>query len=163
MELIVSDTTTLIVLEELERLSLLGSIFEKVLLPTAVAAELEAGSPDIKRKLEQSGCFEIVKLGRSELLDSLNLVLDQGESEAITLAVEKGLLILIDERKGRKQAKRLNLTVVGFGGVLISAVRTGVLSTEEAQVMLDKAIINGYRLSNQLYVRIMDSLKASNS
>jgi len=97
------------------------------------------------------------------LLDSLNLVLDQGESEAITLAVERGLLILIDERKGRKQAKRLNLTVVGFGGVLISAVRTGVLSTEEAQVMLDKAIINGYRLSNQLYVRIMDSLKASNS
>jgi len=51
VELIVSDTTTLIVLEELERLSLLGSIFEKVLLPTAVAAELEAGSPDIKRKL----------------------------------------------------------------------------------------------------------------
>ena len=99
MKLIVSDTTSLIVLESLGALDLVCSLFGGVILPSAVVAELEAGSPDIKQKLEKAGCFECVELEASDRLSSLDLILDRGEAEAITLAVERDLPILIDEKK----------------------------------------------------------------
>jgi predicted nucleic acid-binding protein len=159
MQLIVSDTTTLIVLEELSSLALLGSLFEKVLLPKAVFCELKAGSAEIKDKLEQAGCFEVVEVVHSDRLDSLKLVLDKGEAEAITLAVERKLPILIDERKGRVVARQQNLEITGFAGVLIGAVKKGVLTSEEAQVLLDQSINNGFRLSSKLYKQVSLILK----
>jgi len=151
MEVIVSDTTSLVVLEELQSLGLLCSVFEKVIIPSVVLSELEAGSPEIKSKLLDTGCFEFVKLKPSEQLSSLKIMLDLGEAEAITLAIERKLPILIDERKGQAIAKQLNLTVTGFIGLLILAVNKKSLNPEKAQEMLDKAIANGFRLSNSLY------------
>ena len=123
MKVIVSDTTSLIALDKLESLGLLGAIFDSVLLPLVVLSELEAGSPQIKAKLEVAGCFEFISLDDSEQLSSLRIMLDLGQAEAITLAIARKLPILIDERKGRSIAKQLNLTVTGFAGVLILAVK----------------------------------------
>ena len=158
MKLIVSDTTSLIVLESLGALDLVCSLFGGVILPSAVVAELEAGSPDIKQKLEKAGCFECVELVASDRLSSLDLILDRGEAEAITLAVERNLPILIDEKKGRSIARQLNLTITGFAGILILAVKKSVLSSVEAQAMLDQAINNGYRLSDKLYSQVSTAL-----
>ena len=116
MEVIVSDSTCLIVLEELQSLELLCSVFEKVIIPSVVLSELESGSPEIKSKLLSNGCFEFIKLEQSEQLSSLKIMLDPGEAEAITLALERKLPILIDERKGRAIAKQLNLTFTGLLG-----------------------------------------------
>ena len=154
MKLIVSDTTSLIVLEELQALSLLCGLFERVVIPNAVLSELEVGSPMVRKKLQETACFEIVKLDESEQLASLNILLDLGEAEAITLALERKLAILIDERKGRQIAKQLKLTVTGFAGILILAVRKEVLSAEAAQKLLDQAIENGFRLSEKLYAQV---------
>lgn len=154
MKLIVSDTTSLIVLEELQSLGLLCSLFERVVIPEAVLSELEVGSPMVRKKLQEAACFEIVKLDESEQLASLNILLDRGEAEAITLALERKLAILIDERKGRQIAKQLKLTVTGFAGILILAVRKEVLSAEVAQKLLDQAIENGFRLSEKLYAQV---------
>ena len=154
MKLIVSDTTSLIVLEGLQSLGLLCSLFERVVIPEAVLSELEVGSPMVRKKLREAACFEIVKLDESEQLASLNILLDRGEAEAITLALERKLAILIDERKGRQIAKQLKLTVTGFAGILILAVRKEVLSAEAAQKLLDQAIENGFRLSEKLYAQV---------
>ena len=158
MKVIVSDTTSLIALDKLESLGILSDIFDSVLLPFAVLSELEVGSPHIRAKLETAGCFEFISLEDSEQLSSLKIMLDLGEAEAITLALERKLPILIDERKGRSIAKQLNLTVTGFAGVLILAAKKSALRPAKAQEMLDHAIINGFRLSDELYQRVSEIL-----
>lgn len=159
MKLIVSDTTSLIVLDELKSLDLLCRLFEGVLIPEAVLAELQVGSPKVKTTLEQASCFEIVMLEESEQLVSLQLMLDAGESEAIALAVERKLPILIDEKKGRQIARQLKLTMTGFAGILILAVRKSVLTSPEAIALLDQAMSNGYRFSEKLYKQVIDALR----
>ena len=158
MKVIVSDTTSLIALEKLESLGILDAIFDSVLLPFAVLSELEVGSPQIRAKLEAAGCFEFISLEDSEQLSSLKIMLDLGEAEAITLAIDRKLPIMIDEQKGRSIAKQLNLTVTGFAGVLILAVKKKALKPAKAQEMLDQAIINGFRLSDALYKRVSEIL-----
>lgn len=60
----------------------------------------------------------------------MSLVLDPGETEAIALAVEIGAdLLLIDERKGRREAKLLGLRTTGLLGVLLEAKKAGLLSS----------------------------------
>jgi predicted nucleic acid-binding protein len=154
MKVIVSDTTSLIALEGLQSFDLLCAVFKTVLIPQAVLNELCAGSHDITRKLNEAGCIEIIRLEPSEQLTSLRLVLDPGEAEAITLALERQLPILIDERKGRAIAIQKHLTVTGFAGLLLLAVRKNVLSPANAQSMLDQAISNGFRISENLYRQV---------
>lgn len=101
MKVIVSDTTSLIALEGLRSIELLCAVFESILIPQAVLNELSVGSPDIIKTINAVGCIEIIRLEPSEQLNSLHLqlILDPGEAEAITLALERQFPILIDERK----------------------------------------------------------------
>jgi len=50
------------------------------------------------------------------------------------------------------------LTVTGFAGVLILAVKKNSLEPSKAQEMLDQAIINGFRLSDVLCKRVSEIL-----
>ena len=60
--------------------------------------------------------------------EELKKVLDEGEAEAIVLAKEKQAdLLLIDEKKGRSIAEREGIPIVGLMGVLVAAVKQGLL------------------------------------
>jgi len=62
------------------------------------------------------------------LVESLKVMLDEGEAEATALAAELGAdLLLIDERRGRKMRQRLSVKVLGLVGLLIEAKRKGFL------------------------------------
>ncbi len=161
MKVIVSDTTSLIALEGLQSIELLCAVFESILIPQAVLNELSTGSPDIIKTINAVGCIEIIRLEPSAQLTSLQLVLDPGEAEAITLALERQLPILIDERKGRAIAIQKNLTVTGFAGLLLLAVRKNVLIPLTAQSMLDQAIANGFRISDKLYRQVSAAISAA--
>jgi len=163
MKVIVSDTTSLIALEGLQSIELLCAVFESILIPQAVLNELSAGSPDIIKTINAVGCIEIIRLEPSEQLASLQLVLDPGEAEAITLALERQLPILIDERKGRNIALQKQLIVTGFAGLLMLAVKTKKLSSDRAQSMLDQAITNGFRISNPLYQQVRAAIASFKS
>lgn len=155
MKVIVSDTTSLIALEGLQALGLLCAVFDSILIPHAVLNELVAGSPDIIHKIKATACIEIIRLEPSEQLSSLQFVLDAGEAEAITLALERQLPILIDERKGRAIAQQKHLIVTGFAGLLLLAIRKNVLQPVSAQALLDQAILNGFRMSDKLYQQVL--------
>lgn len=159
MRVIVSDTTSLIVLEGLNALALVCKIFESILIPQAVFNELVAGSPDFAKKLQASPCIELIQLASSDQLENLLLILDQGEAEAITLALEQQLPILIDERKGRLIAQQKGLVVTGFLGLLLLMIQRNVLTEQEAKQLLDQTIKNGFHVSEKLYRQISDVLK----
>ena len=96
---IVSDTTSLIVLEKLASLGLLCKLFDQILIPAVVLAELQAGSPNISALLEHLPCFVVVDVPASKRLAALLLLLDAGEANAIELATSLNLPLIIDERK----------------------------------------------------------------
>ena len=157
--IIVSDTSSLIVLEKLEALDLLGKLFERVLIPEVVLSEIQAGSPDIAKTLDQFGCFETVVVNPSSRLDTLSLLLDAGEANAIELAVSQQLPLIIDERKGRQIAQQMGVKITGFAGLLILAVRQQIMSSKQALDLLDQALAGGMRLSDALVKQVQEQLK----
>ncbi len=160
MNLIVSDTTTLIVLERLNALSMLCSLFDKILIPQAVMDELLTGNSEISELMQQAGCYEIVSVNASERLLELYQWLDRGEAEAIELALTNQLPLIIDERKGRKIAQQKNLSVIGLAGLMILVAKRHHKTPKAALELLDNAILSGFRLSNKLYQQVKDTLLA---
>ncbi len=60
-------------------------------------------------------------------MKALQEKLDRGEAEAIALALEIAAgLLLMDERRGRNEAKRFGIRFVGTLGVLIEAKARGL-------------------------------------
>ena len=158
--IIASDTTSLIVLEKLDSLCILCELFDRVLIPNVVLDEMKVGSPTIHEKLQEFNCLEITQVETSKRLNSLLSVLDAGEANAIELAIDLELPLIIDERKGRQVAMQLGVKVTGFAGLIIQAKRKGILSASEAIALLDKAVENGLRLSQSLQLQVRTILLA---
>lgn len=127
---VVVDTTPIIALSLANRLDLFQTLYRQVVIPPAVRAELAAGGehrPGLA-ELAAASWIKTVELddpGRGDLLADL----DRGEAEVIALAQErKARLVVIDERLGRQQARRLGLPVTGTLGLLLRAKEDGQLT-----------------------------------
>lgn len=151
--MIVSDSTTLIILFDMNRVELLYNLFQKIYLPQSVFDEI-----NFKNEIKLPHYMEIVSLQKSELLHSLNLLLDRGESEAIALAKERELALIIDEKKGRKIAQNMNIRIIGLLGIIYLNIKKDFITQEEAQLFLDTAIKNGYRIHQKLIRDMFQSL-----
>lgn len=93
MGLVISDASTLIHLAAIGRLALLKEFFRHVTIPPAVWREVveqgrgRAGAVKVERA-RQAGWVEVVAPADTALLRLLRRDLDDGESEAIALAIE---------------------------------------------------------------------------
>jgi len=143
--MIVSDSTTLIILFDMERIELLENLFEVVYIPPIVFDEINVKYPVLLPPF-----MRIKQVKDMELFDTLKILLDLGESEAIALAKEMDLSIIIDEKRGRKIAKGMGLKVIGLLGVVYLNVKKGFLTKDEAISFLDEAVNQGYRISQQM-------------
>ncbi|MEA1920284.1 MAG: hypothetical protein U9N52_10615 [Campylobacterota bacterium] len=151
--MIVSDSTTLIILFDMNRVELLYNLFQKIYLPRSVYDEI-----NFKNELKLPHYMEVVSLQESELLHSLNLLLDRGESKAIALAKERGLPLIIDEKKGRKIAQNMDIRIIGLLGIIYLNIKKDLITREEAQLFLDTAITKGYRIHQKLIHDMFQSL-----
>ena len=122
MSAVVSDTTSLIALAGQGRLGVLGACFEEVLLPDAVYAEWLAGDPTVIQRVQDHAFLTVATVTDTALLKELELLLDRGEAEALTLAKTRGLPLLVDEKKSRAVARMMGVPVQGLVGLLILAV-----------------------------------------
>ncbi len=140
MELIVADSSPLIALANIGGLEWLQSLFTRVLVPEAVAVEIEhrevGDSPWFT--LKTSGFVEVAPCNASDRrLILLRQQLDAGESEAIVLALQQRLPLLIGERAGRNLARELGVSVIGLVGVLLALKRDGHLSDTAMPMVVD--------------------------
>jgi len=141
--IVVSDTTPLITLLKVGRLSILHSLFGEVRIPEAVFFEA-AGNETFKDeadKIRNSEYIKVVKVRDQRQVEFLQRAtgLDLGESEAIIYADEiKADLLLMDEAAGRKVAQNMNLPISGSVGILLRAFKSGILTADEADDAFDR-------------------------
>ncbi len=106
----VSNTSPLIALKHAGLLERLSRLFQRIVVPPSVMRELSVK----ERKYFQSLGFLSVEEPRDKrLVTVMKTVVDEGEAETIALALEKSSLLVIDDLKGRKLAKRLGLRIIG--------------------------------------------------
>lgn len=132
--LVVSNTSPVMNLAVLGLLDLLRQQFGEVIVPEAVIEELRLdtdfpGTENIRRAISE-GWLRKGKVENQQVVLALRRELDNGEAEAIALALQlKANLILMDERDGRSLAKSMGLTPIGVLGVLIRAKQDGSVSS----------------------------------
>jgi len=120
-QVIVADTSCLILLDKLELLEILKTLFGSILITSEVAKEFGKLLPAFV-KIENPSNPVYQKL--------LEVRLDLGEASALALALEHhNCLLIIDDNKGRKEAKQLGIAITGTVGVLINAKQKGFISS----------------------------------
>ena len=132
--IVVADTSPLNYFLQIGCESLLPSLYERVLLPPAVLGELS--HPDAPKVVANwlarlPNWIEVRRTAGPP--DAALADLGPGEREAIQLAQEKRAdLLLIDERRGRLEAKRRGLATTGTLGVLLAGAQRGLVDATSA-------------------------------
>jgi hypothetical protein len=126
---VVSDTSPVVALANLGLLHLLEKLFAQVLVPPAVAVELQRPRQQAAPiPLEAVPFLRIQRPQDDGLVQRLQMRLDPGESEAIALALEvRAEYLLVDEFRGRWEATRLGLRTTGVLGVLLMGKAAGLI------------------------------------
>jgi uncharacterized protein len=144
-------------LAAIAHLHLLQQLFGTVIIPEAVYRELTdpnfpvAGATEV----QTFDWIENRAVTNRSVVEALSNELDLGEAEAIALAIEiQADRILIDERRGRQVASRLNLQYTGILGILVEAKSQG--SIVEVKPLLDALIHQaGFWVAEPLYNRVL--------
>ena len=154
---VVADTSPLIALARTGELDLLRRLYGRVALPPAVQAELAIGSDRPgARALEAAlaaGWLSVQAVSDRAPGPDLSLLLGPGEAEAIVLAEERqARLLLIDDLRGRRIARRRGIPVAGVAGVLLAAKSRGEIAA--VGPILRRLSEAGYRLSPRLVAEV---------
>ena len=141
---VVSDAGPLITLAKLNLLHLLERLYRRVYFPGSVYKEavvegLRQGLEDahtLRLFLIQEGWETMEVENAPDELISLHL--DQGELDSLALALAMNALLLIDEERGREEARRHRVKVRGTLGVLIEAYRRGFITSNQLRFYFDQ-------------------------
>ena len=160
---VVSDSSTLIHLSAIGRLMLLQRFYGQVLMPPAVWREVVEegrGRPGAREVEEavRAGWLKIVSPSHEVLLHLLQRTLDDGEAEAIALAIEQHAeIVLLDESEAREIASLYGLRKTGVVGLLIRATLEGHLPSLRQE--LDKLRMEaGFWMSENLYRQALEAV-----
>lgn len=160
MSRIVCDTGPLISLEKVTGgHASIRTLYARLLVPPAVLEEVSQGvsatTGDYLQAYDVADLFEV----RAPTLPLTpgTQHLDRGEREAITLALQLGLPLLIEETAGREAARRLGLSISGIAGQLLKAAREGAYPPTEAAERLAELHRAG-RINQRVYDAVKERL-----
>lgn len=157
--IVVSNTSPIINLAAVGRLDLLRQLYKKIVIPQAVYDEITSSSQEKPgaKEVRNSPWIEKSKAKDQRLVNALIVEIDQGEAEAIVLALEmKADLLLIDERIGRNVASRFDVRFIGLLGVLIHAKRRGLVQNVRP-ILQDLASKAGFWMSRELHAKVLQA------
>jgi len=144
--IVVSDTTPINVLVRLGFEELLRDAYGRVYLPLTVLDELlHENTPIVVRAWAQDlPGWVIVRAPKYPVPSILN-VLDDGERDALALALELGAdVVLVDDLQARNTALRMGLRIAGTLGILGVAAELGKLDFD---VVVRHLLAIGFRAS----------------
>lgn len=132
MQKVVSNTSTLIHLAKIGKLELLKDYFNEISIPEAVFRECVVEGKD-REEIEQiksAGWLKVSNVNDKKLVKLLQYSIDNGESEAIALALEIDAdLILIDDADAREKARLYGIRITGTIGILLRAKLEGKIDS----------------------------------
>jgi len=149
---IVSDSTAIITLINIDEFTLLESFTRQVLLAPEVYEEVvvDKKAHDFLKQQIETGFVKVDSYHDTLLFRELNIILDKGESASIVLAKEKNTLLLIDEKKGRRVAKDLGVEIVGLIGMIRFLYVHGKMDKAQTEALLRKLDASSFRISREL-------------
>ena len=153
----ISNSTPLIFLSKINKLNFLKQLFKTLIIPEDVKKEvLKENKPDsisIKRSIEE-GWIKV-----KDPKDNKDLQLGTGENAAINLARENADSLIIDAALGIKVAQEFNIKTLRTTTIIFMAVNKKIIDKEQAIILVNKLIENGYYISNEYYAKILTKLK----
>jgi len=166
---VVSNSSSLIYLAKVGRLNLIKDVYGRVLISEAVFYEVVtqgkalgiAEAPIVEEAVNQW----IFKEGIRPEIDSEYGFLDKnerigpGERQALKLCKQLNAdLFIVDDKEARRVAKIMKVKTLGTCGILIQDRRQGLVSSEEAEEILNDLVKTGFRIDPILYHRIIKEL-----
>lgn len=160
---IVADTGPLISLEKLGNgYPLIRQLYDALIVPDAVLTEVAQGQfsnpQDYLRHYDIVGLVDVRTVSISHPVLQENR-LDLGESQAIQLALDLKLPLLIEETIGRGIAQSLGLSISGIAGQIIKAHRLGLVTRENAITMLTQLFQSG-RINRKIYLALLTAINS---
>lgn len=137
---IISNTSCLIVLDNIGMLDVLKELYGKVFITEEVSKEFGKTVPD---------WIEVRKVSDNKYLKLMKNFVDLGEASTIALAFETDdIVIILDDLKARKLAQKLNLKITGTIGVLVKARKRNIITS--TQEVLNRLRNESFRISNEI-------------
>jgi len=119
----ISNTSCLIILSNINCLDILQKLYSKIYISSEVAYEFGEDLPQ---------WIEIVEVKNSNYTKILNQTVDLGEASTIALHLEiDNSVMILDDKKARNLAQRMELKFTGTLGVIIKAYQTGLIDNLE--------------------------------
>jgi predicted nucleic acid-binding protein len=144
-EVIISDTSTLIIFHKIDEFQLLHKVYGQLITTLEIADEFGDQLPnwilvkDVSDKKHQR---------------ILETQIDRGEASALALATEyDNVLLLLDDLKARKLAISLNYKVSGALGVIQKARQMEII--QRVKPILDKLVQTDFRIANNIIQEIL--------
>lgn len=150
--IVVSNTTPLIGLAQIQRFDLLQQLFGEIHIPQAVYDEAvirgreEGGA---KREVSTATWIKTVSVKDRLAVEVLLDELDLGEAETIVLAREiEADWVLMDEKKGRRKLTQMGINKIGTLGILLKAKQVGLLTAIRPEI--EKLRQQGFSISQDV-------------
>lgn len=141
--MIVADASPLIAFAAIGRLDVPASLFGRLIVPRAVAAEVR---PTIPALPDWIGVVPAPLPIDSRLADA---GLGPGETEVLALALAgSARLVILDERQARRTTERLGIATIGAVGLVVLAKERGIV--EAARPLLLSLRDGGLYLSDRI-------------
>lgn len=141
--MVISNASPLIALHQIEQFHILPDLFDTILIPSAVAAETTTIKPFPQ-------WIQMASLTQSIAPMILRASLGDGESEAISLALETDCqLLILDDRPARRLAQTIGIPIIGTLGVLVAAKRRSLVPAIKPSLHRLKQV--NFHISDALY------------
>ena len=138
--LVIADTSCLIILSKVDELNLLKAIYSRIIITPEIASEFNQKIPN---------WIEIIETKDKKLQLLFEDSLDLGESTALTLAFEiDNSLLILDDLKARKIAAKLGIKVTGTIGIIVKAKLRGYIPS--AKYILEKILNTDFRINAKI-------------
>jgi predicted nucleic acid-binding protein len=146
---VIMDTSCLIALTKIGALDIVSKMYRRIVITEKIKEEFGEALPQ---------WIEVVEHPNTISWQLLERILDAGEASAIALAITfENALLVLDDLRARKEARRLGFKMTGTLGVLFRAKQANLISALKPYI--DRLQATGFRISQPV---VDDLLALSN-
>ncbi|PUA30759.1 MAG: hypothetical protein B0W54_09960 [Cellvibrio sp. 79] len=159
-KIVISDTTAITYLSQINAIGLLKSLFKTIYIPEAVYHELTRQGDHIggSKEVKNLPWIKVKKMhSYDEYSKKFKKKLDPGESQAIGLAMHMNAdLLIIDELDGRWEAKNQGIRITGMLGIFKMAKERNIIPA--VAPYLNKLRLTNFKISPALYRTVLEDV-----